>query len=199
MGSPAIAGNRSHYPGMLVAMNFCNQCGSPLALVVPPGDNLQRHVCTHCGEIHYRNPKLVVGCIATWEERILLCRRAIEPRYGRWTLPAGFMENGETTMQAAIRETLEEACARIEIDALSSLVSVPGFDQVHLFYRGRLSDADIGAGPESLESALFRENEIPWPEIAFQSVTLALRAFLTDRRAGRFLLHEQELAPQRDR
>ena len=174
-------------------MNFCTLCGAPVDLVVPPGDTLQRHVCSRCGEIHYRNPKLVVGCIATWEDRILLCRRAIEPRHGYWTLPAGFMENGETTPQAAVRETLEEACARIEVDALSSLISVPGFDQVHLFYRGRLLDPDFGAGPESLESALFHEGDIPWQDLAFRSVTLALRAFLSDRAAGRFLVHEHAL------
>lgn len=174
-------------------MNFCNQCGAQVTLVVPQGDTLPRHVCSRCGEIHYRNPKLVVGCIAEWEERILLCRRAIEPRYGHWTLPAGFMENGETTQQAAARETLEEACARIEVDALFSLVNVPAFDQVHLFYRGRLLDGAFDAGAESLESALFAEAEIPWAEIAFRSVELALRAYLADRAAGRFRLHEQEL------
>ncbi|WP_153115238.1 NUDIX hydrolase [Rhodocyclus tenuis] len=174
-------------------MKFCNLCGAPLILLVPPGDNFPRHVCSVCGEIHYRNPKLVVGCIAEWNERILLCRRAIEPRHGRWTLPAGFMENGETTQQAAVRETCEEACARVEIDALASLISIPAFDQVHLFYRGRLVDGDFGAGAESLESALFTEADIPWSEIAFQSVTLALRAYFADRTAGRFLLHEHDL------
>lgn len=179
-------------------MNFCNLCGAPLTLLVPPGDNLPRHVCSACGEIHYRNPKLVVGCIAAWEERILLCRRAIEPRHGHWTLPAGFMENGETTAQAAARETCEEACAQVEIEALSSLISVPAFDQVHLFYRGRLIDGIFGAGPESLESALFAEADIPWGELAFQSVSMALRAYFADRAAGRYQLHERELSLRAD-
>ncbi|NJA89108.1 NUDIX hydrolase [Rhodocyclus tenuis] len=176
-------------------MKFCSQCGGLLTIQVPAGDSRPRHVCAHCGEIHYRNPKLVVGCVATWEERILLCRRAIEPRHGFWTLPAGFMENGESTAEAATRETLEEACARIEIEALSSLISVPHYDQVHLFYRARLLDPHIGAGPESLESVLIREEDIPWSEIAFQSVSFALRAFLADRAAGSFGLHEHSLPP----
>jgi ADP-ribose pyrophosphatase YjhB (NUDIX family) len=174
-------------------MNYCAQCGAPVELRIPPGDCLPRHVCVQCGTIHYQNPKLVVGCVGEWQGRILLCRRAIEPRLGRWTLPAGFMENGESTTQAALRETLEEACARIEIDDLFSLVNVPYINQVHLFYRGRLLDTSFAAGVESLETALFSEDDIPWNELAFRSVTLCLKAYFADRSAGRFRFHEDDL------
>lgn len=177
-------------------MKFCNECGAPVSLRIPEGDNLPRHVCQRCHTIHYLNPKLVVGCVAEWDTRVLLCRRAIEPRYGRWTLPAGFMENGESTLQAAVRETLEEACARVQIDDLFSLVNVPYIGQVHLFYRGRLLDTDFACGSESLETALVAEDDIPWDEIAFRSVTLCLKAYFADRARGRFAFHEDDLLPE---
>ena len=176
-------------------MNYCNQCGATVELRVPPGDTIPRHICQHCGAIHYLNPKLVIGCVAEWEGDILLCRRAIEPRYGLWTLPAGFMENGESTTQAALRETLEEACARIEVDALFSLVNVPYINQVHLFYRGRLLDTAFASGAESLETTLVPESEIPWEKLAFRSVSLRLKAYFSDRRAGHFEFHEFDLQP----
>lgn len=176
-------------------MNFCSQCGEAVSLLIPAGDNLPRHVCQRCGTIHYQNPKLVIGCIAEWHEKILLCRRSIAPRYGFWTLPAGFMENGETTRQAAARETLEEACARVELGELFSLVNIPHINQVHLFYRARLLDTGFAAGLETLETALFAEQAIPWQELAFQSVTLCLRAYFSDRKTGRFVLHEDDLWP----
>jgi ADP-ribose pyrophosphatase YjhB (NUDIX family) len=177
-------------------MNYCNHCGAPVSLRIPEGDSVPRHVCQRCETIHYLNPKLVVGCIPEWEDRILLCRRAIEPRYGRWTLPAGFMENGETTAQGAVRETLEEACARVEIGELFSLVNIPHINQVHLFYRGRMLDAQFAAGIESLDTALFAEDDIPWDDLAFRSVTLCLKAYFADRKAGRFIFHEDDLLPQ---
>ncbi|WP_291981650.1 NUDIX hydrolase [Candidatus Accumulibacter sp. ACC005] len=176
-------------------MNFCSQCGKTVSLVIPEGDNLPRHVCQCCGAIHYQNPKLVVGCIAEWQDQILLCRRSIAPRYGLWTLPAGFMENGETTRQAATRETLEEACARVELGGLFSLVNIPHINQVHLFYRARLLDTGFAAGLETLDTALFAEHTVPWQELAFQSVTLCLRAYFADRKAGRFVLHDDDLQP----
>ncbi|MDS4014816.1 MAG: NUDIX hydrolase [Candidatus Accumulibacter sp.] len=176
-------------------MNFCSQCGGAVSLTTPPDDNLPRHVCTACGTIHYLNPKLVVGCIVEWEGRILLCRRSIEPRYGLWTLPAGFMENGETAREAAQRETLEEARAHVEIDDAFALISVPHVNQVHLFYRARLLEASFSPGLETLETALFAEEAIPWREIAFQTVTLCLRAFFSDRAAREFHFHEAALPP----
>lgn len=176
-------------------MKFCSLCGSPLEHRVPPGDNLPRHVCPNCGEIHYRNPKIIVGCVAEWEGRLLLCRRAIEPCLGLWTLPAGFMEVGETTAHAARRETHEEAGADVAIDALFAVVNVPHIDQVHLFYRGRMRSPQYAAGEESQAVKLVTEADIPWANLAFRSVELCLRAYLADRRAGSFRLHEVELAP----
>lgn len=174
-------------------MNFCTQCGAKVELRIPEGDSHLRHVCPQCGEIHYLNPKLVVGCIAEWDDRILLCRRAIEPCYGLWTLPAGFMENGESTAQAALRETLEEACARVTIEQLFALVNIPHISQVHLFYRGRLLDEAFGAGEESLETMLFSESQIPWEQLAFSSVKHCLQNYFRDRRIGRFGFHETAL------
>lgn len=176
-------------------MKFCNQCGAGVELRTPPGESVERHVCPRCGTIHYVNPKLVIGAVAEWQGDILLCRRAIEPCYGLWTLPAGFMEVGESTRQAALRETHEEACARIAIDDLFALINIPHIDQVHLFYRGRLLAPDFGAGSESLETALFAEADIPWPELAFRSVALCLSKYFADRRRGRFSLHEEDLLP----
>ncbi len=176
-------------------MNYCTQCGTHVELRIPEGDSHLRHVCPQCGEIHYQNPKVIVGCIAQWEQRILLCRRAIEPCYGLWTLPAGFMENGESTTQAALRETYEEACARVSIEGLFALINIPHISQVHLFYRARLLDTNFGAGEESLETQLFSEDEIPWHELAFSSVDQCLKAYFGDRRTGRFEFHEATLAP----
>lgn len=176
-------------------MKYCSNCGATVAFRIPPGDSLPRHVCEQCGTIHYQNPKLVVGALAEWEDRILLCRRAIEPRHGMWTLPAGFMENEETTAQAAARETLEEACARIKVGELYTLIDVPHISQVHIIYRARLLDLDFRPGEESLEVALLREDEIPWDRIAFRSIAISLRHFFEDRRSGRFQLHTASLAP----
>jgi ADP-ribose pyrophosphatase YjhB (NUDIX family) len=176
-------------------MKFCSNCGAPVALRVPAGDNLPRHVCAACDTIHYENPKMVIGCIAEWEDRILLCRRAIEPRHGLWTLPAGFMELGETVAQAALRETLEEANARVELAAMYSVLSVPHVNQVHIFYRGRLLDLDFGPGAESLEVELFAEAEIPWKELAFRTIATTLRHYYGDRKAGAYGFHTGEILP----
>jgi ADP-ribose pyrophosphatase YjhB (NUDIX family) len=176
-------------------MNFCSKCGAKVALRVPPGDSLPRHVCEHCGTIHYRNPLMVVGTIPEWEDRILLCKRAIEPRYGLWTLPAGFMELGETTAQGALRETMEEARARVGLGEVFSLLSVPHVDQVHLFYRARLLDRSFAAGEETLEVGLFHESDIPWEAIAFRTTATTLRHFFADRKEGRFRLHAGEILP----
>ena len=169
-------------------MNYCSHCGTEIEVLIPEGDNRPRHVCPACGTIHYQNPKIVVGCIPVWEERILFCRRAIEPRYGLWTLPAGFMENGETSQQGAARETLEEACARVEVEGLYTLFNLPHIDQIYLMFRSRLLDLDFAPGAESLEVRLFEEHEIPWDEIAFPVIRESLRLFLADRVAGAFPL-----------
>jgi ADP-ribose pyrophosphatase YjhB (NUDIX family) len=177
-------------------MKFCSNCAAPLARRVPPGDSLPRYVCDQCGEIHYQNPKLVVGAVAEWEGRVLLCRRAIEPRYGYWTLPAGFMENDETAGDAALRETLEEAGARIELIDAYSMISVPMVNQVHLFYRARLLDLEFAPGEESLDVALFDEADIPWQDIAFRTVGLTLKYWFADRARGGFPFHAEDIRPR---
>ena len=175
-------------------MNFCSHCGAPVSLKVPPGDNLPRHICEACGTIHYQNPKVVVGTIATWEDKILMCRRAIEPRYGMWTLPAGFMENNETSGEAALRETLEEAGARVELGPMFTFVDLPHISQIHIIYRAKLLHLDFNPGEESLEAALVSEAEIPWNEIAFRSIDYTLKCFFEDRRSGKFDLHSIALS-----
>ena len=174
-------------------MKFCCYCASPVVSRVPPGDSLPRWICDECGEIHYQNPKLVLGTIPEYQGRILLCRRAIEPRYGYWTLPAGFMENGETTGQAAARETLEEAGARVDLGAPFSMISVPRVNQVHLFYRARLLDLDFKLGEETLEVAMFDEAGLPWNDIAFRTVGRTLKLWLSDRKAGTFTFHAEDI------
>ena len=151
-------------------MKFCGQCGASITLKVPVDDNRQRHVCDACETIHYINPKVIVGCLPTVGDKILLCKRAIEPRYGKWTLPAGFMENGETSADGAARETWEEAAAKAVDLVLYRIFDVPHISQVYLFYRCGIENDEFGAGPESLESALFSEEEIPWDELAFPTV-----------------------------
>jgi len=174
-------------------MKFCANCGAKVAQRVPPGDSLPRWVCDECGEIHYQNPKVVVGTIPEHEGRILLCRRAIEPRYGYWTLPAGFMENDETTAQAAARETEEEAGANIEMGEPFTLISVPRVNQVHLYYRARLRNLEFKPGEETLEVALMGEGEIPWKEIAFRTVGLTLKHWFADRSSGNFRFHAEDI------
>jgi ADP-ribose pyrophosphatase YjhB (NUDIX family) len=166
-------------------MNFCSNCGTRVALRIPPGDHLPRFVCDACGTIHYQNPRVVVGCVPEYEGRILLCKRAIEPRRGYWTVPAGFMENGESLEQGAARESYEEALADVEIGSLLALVSIMGANQVHVFFRAKLRTPSFGAGPESLEVKLVTPAEIPWKDIAFLSTTFTLEKYLADRAAGR--------------
>ncbi len=174
-------------------MNYCSHCGAPVGLKIPAGDTLPRHVCERCGAIHYLNPKLVIGAIPEWEDKILLCRRAIEPRAGLWTLPAGFMENAETTAEAAARETLEEACARVKIGEMFTFINVPHINQVHILYRARLLDLDFAPGTESLEVQLFEEAAIPWKEIAFRTIGLTLQHYFEDRKAGSYGFHVRDL------
>jgi ADP-ribose pyrophosphatase YjhB (NUDIX family) len=174
-------------------LKFCSNCGAKVVQRVPPGDTLPRWVCDACGTVHYQNPLLVVGSIPEYEDKLLLCRRAIEPRYGYWTLPAGFMENDETASQAALRETLEEAGARIELGAPFSLISVPRVNQVHLFYRAKLLHLDFKPGEETLEVALFEEARIPWKDIAFRTVATTLKRWFEDRAKGAFGFHAEDI------
>ena len=170
-------------------MNFCSVCAHPVALAIPEGDNRPRFVCSHCGTIHYQNPKLVVGSLPVWEQdgqlQVLLCKRAIEPRLGYWTLPAGFMENNETTAEAALRETVEEAGANIDMGPLFTLLNVAHVHQVHLFYLARLVDLDFAPGIESLDVQMFTEADIPWDDLAFPTTRRTLELFFADRVAMR--------------
>ena len=176
-------------------MKFCSNCAAPVALKIPPGDNLPRYVCDACNTIHYQNPRIIVGCIPEHEDRILLCKRAIEPRYGLWTVPAGFMENGETTFQGAARETLEEANARVDVGPLYALYNIPHINQVYVLFRARLLDLDFGAGAETLETRLVTEEEVPWSEIAFATVRNTLKHYYADRRKGEFGFHMGTIEP----
>lgn len=169
-------------------MKFCPDCGGLLVHEVPDSDDRHRHVCPACGIVHYQNPKIVTGCIPAWEDKVLLCRRAIEPRAGFWTLPAGFMELDETVEEGAARETWEEARAHVEILAPYSLFNLPHVNQLYVMFRARLESPDFSPGPESTEVRLFQEGEIPWGELAFGTVRHTLEFFFADRPGGRFPL-----------
>lgn len=170
-------------------MKYCSKCGGQVSLQVPAGDDRERYVCSACITIHYQNPRLVTGCIPQWGEQVLMCKRAIEPRCGFWTLPAGYMENGETSEQGAARETLEEANARVEIVSLFAFFNIPHINQIYMLYRATLLDLDFFAGQESLEVRLFTEDEIPWDDVAFPAIHKTLTYFFEDRLEGKFGVH----------
>jgi ADP-ribose pyrophosphatase YjhB (NUDIX family) len=174
-------------------MKFCSECGGTTETLIPEGDSRLRAVCSACKTIHYVNPKMVLGTIPAWGDQVLLCRRAIEPRYGLWTLPAGFMEVEESTANGAMRETMEEAGARIELGSLFSVFDIPHVNQVHLFYLAQLKDLEFAAGPESLEVKLFTEDEIPWNLIAFRTITATLKFYFHDRRQGVMSIHTGDI------
>jgi ADP-ribose pyrophosphatase YjhB (NUDIX family) len=175
---------------------FCIRCGNPTDTRVPPDDDRPRDVCPSCGHIHYVNPKLVVGCVAEWEGRILFCRRGIEPQLGKWTVPAGYLEVGETVAEGARREALEEACADVELIAPYALLNLTFVGQVYFMFRARLTDGKFGAGHESLEARLFEEHEIPWYDLAFTSVKETLRLYFQDRPSGEFPFHVGDVSPR---
>ena len=177
-------------------MNYCSNCGKPLSYSTPPGDDRPRYLCNSCGAIHYQNPLMVVGCIPEVEDRILLCRRAIEPCADKWTLPAGYLENGETVAAGAVRETYEEACARVEIIAPYAIYNISHVSQIYLMFRARLLDNDFKPGSESKEVGLFSEEEIPWSEIAFTVITKTLRDYFRDRAQGKFPFHIGDVLPK---
>ena len=169
-------------------MKYCHHCASPVSLKVPDGDDKPRHICEDCDTIFYQNPKNVVGTLPVFEDRVLLCKRAIEPRLGLWTLPAGFMENGESSLEGAIRETIEEAGANIRVadDSLYTLFNLPRINQVYMFFRAELLNLDFDPGSESLSVEMFREQDIPWDEIAFPVVRETLQHYFRDRPANTF-------------
>ena len=175
------------------SIRHCKACGAATRYIVPADDNRERAVCTVCALVHYENPLNVVGTVPAWGEQVLLCRRNIEPRYGFWTLPAGFLELGESTADGAIRETVEEAGARIELEGLFTVLNVVRVGQLHLFYRARLLDTEFAPGPETIEARLFDEASVPWDELAFRTVRETLLHYFEDRRCGRFELHTADI------
>lgn len=177
-------------------MNFCSNCGQPVTIMIPPDDDRMRHVCTACNTVHYLNPKVVAGCIPVHDDRILLCKRAIEPRAGFWTLPAGFMELGETSLEAAVRETLEEARARVRVIDLYAVFNLPHVNQVYLMFRSELLDLDFAPGRESTEVRLYTEPEVPWADLAFATIRQTLTLYFADRVQGRFPLHTGDIIRQ---
>lgn len=175
-------------------MKFCTQCGSAVILKTPPADNRPRYICQQCETVHYQNPKVVAGCLVEASDgRILLCRRAIEPRYGYWTLPAGFMELGETTLEAALRETYEEAQASVEVDGLFAVFNLPHVDQVYMMFRSRLMNDMFGAGEETLEADLFDQRNIPWENLAFSTIRHTLLLYYADQEYGRYRVHTGDI------
>lgn len=175
-------------------IKHCRECGAPVDYRIPADDNRERATCPVCATIHYENPLNVVGTVPFWGDQVLLCRRNIEPRHGFWTLPAGFMELGETTAEGAVRETIEEAGADIELLGLYSVLNVVRVGQVHLFYRAALRHTTFDPGPETIEARLFRRDEIPWSELAFHTVRLTLERYFEDRERGQYGLHCADIA-----
>lgn len=176
-------------------IKHCKNCGTAVVYRLPDdGDTKERAVCPACHTVHYDNPLNVVGTIPVWGDKVLLCKRNIEPRFGKWTLPAGFMELNETVSQGAARETLEEAGAQFEMGEFFSLVNVPRVGQVHLFYRARLLSAQFEPGYETIEARLFDEADIPWDEIAFRTVAETLKRFFSDRQLGHYGTHVFDVA-----
>lgn len=171
----------------------CKACGATVTYKIPPDDNRERATCDRCGTVFYENPLNVVGTLPVWADQVLLCKRNIEPRRGYWTLPAGFMELGESLAEGAIRETIEEAGARFELEGLFTVLDVIAVGQVHLFFRARLLDPTFAPGPETMEAVLFREAEVPWEDLAFKTVRKTLELYFADRRAGRFQLHVDQV------
>ena len=175
------------------SIRHCRACGAPTTYRTPVDDNRERAVCTVCETVHYENPLNVVGTVPVWEGRVLLCLRNIEPRKGFWTLPAGFMELGETTEQGALRETIEEAGAEVALEPLFTVLNVPHVGQLHLYSRARMLSDRLDPGPETIEARLFDEHEIPWNQLAFLTVKFTLERFFSDRRSGRFQTHTADI------
>ncbi|MFW1678730.1 NUDIX hydrolase [Pontibacter sp. JAM-7] len=174
-------------------MKYCSNCAAELHIAIPEGDNLPRHICRQCDTIHYQNPKIIAGCLPVYQDKVLLCRRAIEPRLGFWTLPAGFMENNESTQQAALRETREEANAEVRLLSLYTMTSIIHVNQVQLIYLAEMDKPEFSTSNESLEVELFAEDEIPWEELAFHTIRNALQYYFEDRKTGTFPLRQIEL------
>jgi len=175
-------------------IKHCRDCGAAAVYRIPDdGDTKERAVCPVCHTVHYENPLIVVGTVPYWEDKVLLCKRNIEPRWGKWTLPAGFMELAETVAEGAARETLEESGAQFELEGFFSLLNVAHVGQVHMFYRARLLSQTFQPGFETIEARLFAEEEIPWEQIAFRTVKVTLERYFRDRAAGQFNFHAVDI------
>ena len=175
-------------------INYCTQCANPLARIIPPDDNRVRDVCLQCGSVHYQNPRNVVGVVPIWGDKILLCKRAIEPRYDTWKLPAGFMELKESTAEGAMREADEEAGAHLELGELFTVIDVPEAGQVHLYYLATVTSPELNPGPESLDARFFALDEIPWDNLSFRTVSTTIAHYLADRQKGHFSVHHYRLS-----
>ncbi len=178
-------------------MNFCSACGGVIVSRIPAGDNRERFVCQRCATIHYVNPKIVTGCLVVQDGAVLLCRRGIEPRKGLWTLPAGFLELGETTADGALRETREEANAHVELHGLYTIFNLPHISQVYFFFRAELVDGAFSPGEETVDVRLFEESEVPWPQLAFPVVANTLRHYFADRRRGDYPVRMEDIRIER--
>ncbi|MCD8566222.1 MAG: NUDIX hydrolase [Burkholderiaceae bacterium] len=175
--------------------NYCSQCGTKITRRVPPGDNRGRDLCEQCGAIHYQNPRVVVGTLPVWDNKVLLCLRAIEPRANTWTLPAGFMELAETTGQGALRETREEAGVEVELGSLYTVIDVSTVDQIHVYFLAHAQNGQVNPGPESLDARYFALNEIPWENLSFRSVSTTLKHYISDLARGQFETRYYSLPP----
>ena len=181
-------------------MKFCSGCGSSdIEHKIPEGDNRLRHCCPRCDTVYYENPKIVTGCLALWKDKVLLCKRAIEPRTGTWTLPAGFMENHETLQEAAARETFEEATARTSHLELFAIYDLPHISQVYVMFRAKVLDGEASPGIESLETEFVDEENIPWPDLSFPIITETLKLYFEDRKQNNFSLHTGEIIRNHER
>ncbi|KAG9442521.1 hypothetical protein H6P81_018375 [Aristolochia fimbriata] len=183
--SSAAMASTTHKP----KVSFCQSCGGPTMHVIPEGEEKMRAVCSLCGKIHYENPKMVVGCLVEHNNKVLLCKRKIQPSYGLWTLPAGFLEIGESAAEGATRETLEEACAEVEVLSPFAQLDIPRIGQSYVIFRSKLKKPQFSPGPESLDCALFSLDEIPFDSLAFSSIYVTLKMYIEDVKTGAFKFH----------
>jgi ADP-ribose pyrophosphatase YjhB (NUDIX family) len=174
-------------------MKFCSSCGALVTHKIPDGDNRLRYVCESCGEIHYQNPKVIAGILPTYKSKVLLCKRSIQPRVGYWTLPAGFLENGESSLEGAIRECSEEANTQVRDPSIYAIFDIPQINQIYIFYRAEMPEAIFSPSTESSDVALFSEEDIPWSELAFPMVEALLDHYFEDRKSGIFEVIREDI------
>jgi ADP-ribose pyrophosphatase YjhB (NUDIX family) len=174
-------------------MKFCSSCGALITHKIPDGDNRLRYVCESCGEIHYQNPKVIAGILPTYKSKVLLCKRSIQPRVGYWTLPAGFLENGESSLEGAIRECSEEANTQVRDPSIYAIFDIPQINQIYIFYRAEMPEAIFSPSTESSDVALFSEENIPWSELAFPMVEALLDHYFEDRKSGIFEVIREDI------